>query len=227
MEFRKQKINLNVFHFRLIFNLIECSESFKAVENWMPICLPKFDPNGYLHTHISYLAEDCQACLLLLSVEHSQEVFYTLSAAKKKITEKLRRSNCLEAINESMKNKGINLKSIGFPEIRHFLYKNKSHAQLLCSEMTIPYNTPAEFERLRSLYYDLHNRIHNTGRSLKLIYEMKEKEIMMAWVTSVNELYIAFEPTIDKVTAIALVNKLLKWIKKEEDTFFIMNAPTF
>lgn len=72
---------------RLIFNLIECSESFKAVENWMPICLPKFDPNGYLHTHISYLAEDCQACLLLLSVEHSQEVFYTLSAAKKKITE--------------------------------------------------------------------------------------------------------------------------------------------
>lgn len=53
----------------------------------MPICLPKFDPNGYLHTHISYLAEDCQACLLLLSVEHSQEVFYTLSAAKKKITE--------------------------------------------------------------------------------------------------------------------------------------------
>lgn len=139
----------------------------------------------------------------------------------------MRRSNCLEAINESMKNKGINLKNIGFPEIRHFLYKNKSHAQLLCSEMTVPYNTPTEFERLRSIYYDLHNRIHNTGRSLKLIYEMKEKEIMMAWVTSVNELYIAFEPTIDKVTAIALVNKLLKWIKKEEDTFFIMNAPTF
>lgn len=29
---------------RLIFNVIECSESFKTAENWLPICLPKFDP---------------------------------------------------------------------------------------------------------------------------------------------------------------------------------------
>lgn len=64
---------------------MDCSESFKAAESWTPICLPKFDPDGFLHAHVSYLADDCQACLLLLSVE--KDVFFTLSDAKQKITE--------------------------------------------------------------------------------------------------------------------------------------------
>lgn len=70
---------------RLIFNLVDCSESFKSAESWTPICLPKFDSDGFLHAHVSYLADDCQACLLLLSVE--KDVFFTLSEAKQKITE--------------------------------------------------------------------------------------------------------------------------------------------
>lgn len=52
----------------------------------------------------------------------------------------------MEAINEGMKNRGINLKTVGVTEIRHFLYKNKKNTQLLCSEITTPYNTLGEFE---------------------------------------------------------------------------------
>lgn len=65
--------------------MVDCSESFKAAESWTPICLPKFDSDGFLHAHISYLADDCQACLLLLSVE--KDSFFVLSEAKQKITE--------------------------------------------------------------------------------------------------------------------------------------------
>lgn len=73
------------FMFRLMFNLVECTESFKTAESWTPICLPKFDSKGYMYAHISYLSDDCQACLLLLSVQN--DAFYTLSDAKKKITD--------------------------------------------------------------------------------------------------------------------------------------------
>lgn len=162
--------------------MIDCSESFKTAESWSPICLPKFDSNGFLHAYVSYLSDDCQACLVLLSVD--RDVFYTLSEAKTKITEKLRRSQCLKAINDAM-HKGINLRTIGIPEIRHFLYKSKSNAQLLCSEVTMPYDTTEGFERLESLYYDIHNRIHSNNRPLKLILEMREEEIMLAWVSRV------------------------------------------
>lgn len=173
--------------------------------------------------------------------------------------QKLRRSNVLKAINDAINSKGINLRTIGMAEIRHFLYKSKSNAQLLCSEITVPYNTAEEFYRLESLYYDVHHRIHNSSRPLKLIYELHEKEIILAWVsqlyclridhcralsmskspnekqksifasqvTTGYELYVTFEPTVDKNLVITLVNKLLSWIKKEEELLFILNAPTF
>lgn len=140
--------------------------------------------------------------------------------------QKLRRSNCFKAINDGM-HKTINLRTIGITEIRHFLYKSKSNAQLICSELTIPYNSVDEYRRLVSLYYDIHHRIHNTSRPLKLIYELKEKEAMLAWVTTGHELYVTFEPTVDKNAMITLVNKLMDWTKKEENALFILNAPVF
>lgn len=180
---RMKKYVIHPADLRIIFNLIDSTENFKYSESWTPICLPKFDPNGFMHAHVSYLADDCEACLLLMSVERDHSVFSELSEAKRKITDKLRRSNCLEAINESINNKGINLKAIGLPEIRHFLYRCKSSAQLVCSEITAPYNTPETFERLENTYFELHHRIHNSGRPLKLIYEAREREILLVWVS--------------------------------------------
>ncbi|GAB0086554.1 Vacuolar fusion protein MON1 homolog [Sergentomyia squamirostris] len=84
-----------------------------------------------------------------------------------------------------------------------------------------------EFQRLEQLYCSIHSRVHNPSRPLKLLYEMTEREIMLAWVTSGYELYVTFEPLVDRNAVISLVNKLLKWIKKEEASLFIMNAPVF
>jgi hypothetical protein len=46
-------------------------------------------------------------------------------------------------------------------------------------------------------------------------------------ITPGFELYVAFEPLVTKQSAINAVDKLLGWIKKEEDRLFILNAPTF
>lgn len=246
-----KKYFLHPSDLRLIFNLVECSESFKTAESWTPICLPKFDANGYLYAHVSYLADDCQACLLLLSVE--ADVFFTLSEAKRKITEvcaairlvrscnrfhphafpfrirhpqKLRRTQCIKGINDAIE-RTVNLRSIGIPEMRHFLYKSRSTEQLLCSEITAPYRSADQFARLERLYYSIHDRIHSHSRPVKLIYEAGEREVQLGWVTSGYELYATFEPLVNKTTVIALVNRLLFWIKKEEDSLFILNTPTF
>uniref|UniRef100_A0A0A1WVC6 Vacuolar fusion protein MON1 homolog n=1 Tax=Zeugodacus cucurbitae TaxID=28588 RepID=A0A0A1WVC6_ZEUCU len=225
---RMKKYSIHPADLRLIFNLIECSESFKSSENWTPICLPKFDMNGYLYAHVSYLSDDCQACLLLLSVDPN--VFFTLSDAKRRITDKLRSSKCLDAINKEIEkptNGGLNLNLIGIPELRHFLYKPKTAAQLLCSELVPPYTTLNEFERLEGIYCDLLHRIHNNSRPLKLIYEVREREVVLAWVTAAYELYAVFEPLVDKCAVIKNVDKLIKWIEREYDVFFIRNHPTF
>lgn len=85
-----------------------------------------------------------------------------------------------------------------------------------------------QFERLETLYYDLHNRIHRNSRPLKLIFELREHEIQLAWVTTNYELYATFDPLVEKKSIIiAQVNKLLKWIKKEEEKLFMTGTHIF
>lgn len=85
-----------------------------------------------------------------------------------------------------------------------------------------------QFERLETLYYDLHNRIHRISRPLKLIFALGEYEIQLAWVTTNYELFVTFEPLVDKKAfLIAQVNKLLKWIKKEEGKLFLTGTHIF
>lgn len=46
-------------------------------------------------------------------------------------------------------------------------------------------------------------------------------------MTNGFELYVTFDPLMEKDHAIKAVDRLLRWIKKEEERIFIMNAPTF
>ena len=61
--------------------------------------------------------------------------------------EKLRRTNCLEAINESMNKTSITTAEIGLPEIRHILYKCRTTAQFWSPGFQPPYSTDEEIER--------------------------------------------------------------------------------
>lgn len=57
---------------------------------------------------------------------------------------------------------------------------------------------------------------------------MREHEIQLAWVTAHYELYATFDPLIEKKSiVISQVNKLLKWIKKEESNCFMTGMHIF
>lgn len=220
---RMKKYCLHPADLHLIFNLVQASESLKTAESWTPLCLPRFDASGFLYGHVSYLAEDCQACLLLLTVE--RDVFFTLSEAKQRIVEKLRRNNCLEAINESLNVKEETCIVAGFPELRHYLYKCKSTAQFYQPSLSPPYTK--YHEKLSNLYKRAHQLLHCSTRPLKLLFEKNSDEAILAWDTRGFELYVVFEPLIDTNSAIGSVGRLLNWIKKREEKLFHLNAPTF
>lgn len=220
---RMKKYCIHPADLHLIFNLVQASESFKTAESWTPLCLPRFDGSGFLYGHVSYLAEDCQACLLLLTVE--RDVFFTLSDAKHLIVEKLRRGNAMEAINESLNLKSETCAALGFPELRHYLYKCKSTAQFHQPGIAPPYNRNQE--HLLNLYKRAQQRLHNTSRPSKLLFEKTSDEAILAWNTSGFELYAVLEPMADTTMIIGTVGKLLNWIKKQEDRLFHLNAPTF
>jgi len=76
---------ITVTDIHLILNLVSASMSFKSAESWTPICLPKFNDTGFLHTHVSYLPRDSPACLLLFSTD--KEKFFELQECQKKIVD--------------------------------------------------------------------------------------------------------------------------------------------
>ncbi|KAE8738703.1 hypothetical protein FOCC_FOCC015799 [Frankliniella occidentalis] len=222
---RMKKFFLHPADLHLILNLVNSSESFKAAESWTPICLPKFNSRGFLHAHVSYLAEDCQACLLLLTVD--PDLFFPLSEAKQKIVEKLRRASLLQSINAALAHPGTPVSQLGVPEARHFLYKCKATAQFWGPVPAPPYQSSEGAKRLLDQYRVLHHRLHAPSQPLKLLYLQDHAETMLGWITTGFELYVAFEPLVTKANAISAVNKILRWIKKDENGLFITNAPTF
>jgi len=46
-------------------------------------------------------------------------------------------------------------------------------------------------------------------------------------VTSRFELYAVFGPLVSKSAVVLMSNKLLKWIRKHEDSLLILNSPSF
>ncbi|CAM9104785.1 unnamed protein product, partial [Bubo scandiacus] len=122
----------------------------------------------------------------------------------------------------------------GAPELRHFLYKPlegpeemQQLPQFTSPELEDPYTSEEEQHRLFDLYHYLHSRVHSPHRPLRLLYHVAEKETLLAWVTSKFELYGCFSPLVSKAGAIAVLTKLLRWLKKEEEWLFIRYPPPY
>lgn len=223
---RMKKYHISPSDLHLVFNMVNASESFKTAESWTPICLPNFDSSGFLHCHVSYLTEDCNACLLLFTVD--RDLFFELSDAKKKITEKLKRNNLLTTINDAVRKIDGITASLYMAPVRHFIYKDcRSGGVISPSIAAAPYENAAGWTALMKHYQILYDELHSPIGQLKLIYRQFSVDTIIAWVNEKFEIYVILEPLISKTNAIDAVNKLWQLIQKEEDRFFISNIPIF
>lgn len=222
---RKKDQVLHHMDLHLVFNLVGSSSSFREGEGWTPICLPKFNTAGFFHAHISYLEPASELCLILVSTD--REDFFNMSECKQRFLERLSKRNAYQALKDALKTPSYSVAQVGIPELRHFLYKSKSSGLYTSPEFPDVYESNEEQERLMGLYQDLHSRLHHPTRPLRSFYRCSETENLLAWVTSGFELYLCFSPLATKASAISAVNKLLKWIRREEDRLFILSPLTY
>uniref|UniRef100_L7LZQ9 Vacuolar fusion protein MON1 homolog n=1 Tax=Rhipicephalus pulchellus TaxID=72859 RepID=L7LZQ9_RHIPC len=180
-----RKYQLHHVDLHLLLNLVHASESFKTAEAWTPVCLPKFDPSGFLHAHVSYLAEGSPACLLLLTVD--RDLFFPLQECRRKIAESLQRKGSLEALREATVSGGYSVREAGVPELYHFLYKSKSGAQLSSPRLEPPYSQ--EPQQLLALYRLLHHRMYQPACPLKILFCSTGRETLMGWVRTLAHVF--------------------------------------
>ncbi|MED6236429.1 hypothetical protein ATANTOWER_009086 [Ataeniobius toweri] len=222
---RKKDQFLHHIDLHLVFNLVGSSSSFREGEGWTPICLPKFNTAGFFHAHISYLEPASELCLILVSTD--REDFFNMSDCKQRFMERLSKRSAYQAMKDALKCPIYSVAQVGIPELRHFLYKSKSSGLYTSPEFPEVYQSDEEQERLMGLYQDLHSCLHHQTRPLRSFYRCSEMENLLAWVTSGFEVYLCFSPLATKALAVSAVNKLLKWIRKEEDRLFILSPLTY
>ncbi|XP_021406164.2 vacuolar fusion protein MON1 homolog B [Lonchura striata] len=221
----------------LLLNLLGGRAGAGAGEVWTPVCLPRFNPDGYFYAYAARLGEEEEeeegVTLILLSTE--REGFYAAAACRRQLEDTLRAQGWLAELAAAVRGgAGYGPSRPGAPELRHFLYKPlegpeemQQLPQFTSPELEEPYTSEEEQHRLFDLYHYLHSRVHSPHRPLRLLYHVAEKETLLAWVTSKFELYSCFSPLVTKAGAIAVLTKLLRWLKKEEDWLFIRYPAPF
>ena len=85
----------------LVVNTVTSSAAFREDESWLPLCLPRFNPKGFLYAHVSFVAPE--VCLVLLTAQ--ADGFPQLSACRQQLAAKLQqegelRSALLRAVGE-------------------------------------------------------------------------------------------------------------------------------
>ncbi len=217
-----------------------------ASASWIPICLPKFNPSGFLNVYIAFLQRedpphsegstissrsllDAADSTALLCVSGGAD-FETIRGWCESATQKLIADGSLKSLLDAAEQADYTVSELGIPGLRHFVYKARAQVQVTFPTFEDPYDNLTDRKRLVTLYQTLHDAIHaKSGQSetLKLQYIRTEKECVMGWITQPFEMYIALSPRLPKSAVIGAANAVSRWIKKEESRLFLKDAPVF
>ncbi|RKP39137.1 MON1-like protein A-like protein [Dimargaris cristalligena] len=218
---RAKNVALYSSDLHILFSTVTSFSSFKMGENWIPICLPKFNQNGFLHVYICYLTPNL--CLLLLSSDKSR--FSEMSDIKSNIVEKLTKNGDLEKVEEILNEPTYSPAEISIPGLRHFFYRSNKMVQHTSSLFGEPYVKLHEQQSLLEKYHGLWAQLHDRQQASRIVHRVSESESMLGWCTSTFELYATFGPLIRKNTLVNSSNLLIKWVKRNEEALFATHPP--
>ena len=195
------KARLNPLDTQLIYSLVLASESqLSTVESfWLPICLPRFDANNFLHAHISYLSD--KYCLALLT--SNREDFHKCQLVKDSIIDRLAKVNLTSSRSH--------LSDLGLPQLQYLWYQSQRQSVLWGQ---------ASFSAFSAINYYITDRMIKS--SLKTFWLRSESDgLLLGWHSPTFQLYAQFDVTITQMQALTAIQAIIKWIKKEEEKFII------
>jgi vacuolar fusion protein MON1 len=239
---RPKKHSLHPSDLQLIFNMLFEAEGIKAGggESWIPLCLPGFNPNGYLYMFVSFLnlanhihqagdeeeipKEDAVAIILISA---NKESFESIRSMKNYLVHELHRTRSLRIIQDAIQlGRPLPTDIIPGTALRHFLYKSKANVQF-CMPSFAQHETPRLRRRLLSVYHELHASVHTKHASVKVHHSVGSSHTALAWVTPMFELYCVSGPTTGRNALAQSANKIVQWVQGQEERVFIIGGAVF
>ncbi|KZT43772.1 DUF254-domain-containing protein [Sistotremastrum suecicum HHB10207 ss-3] len=224
---RKHSIHPADLHILLNTLAVPSLSSSVATASWIPICLPKYNPQAFLHAYISYLNPEIELTLISICGGREMEAVREWSD---QAVQRLKDEGTLLSLEHAARRCEYGVGELSIPGLRHFVYKSRQHIQITSPVFESPYDEMNGRQRLIRSYQILFDSIHaKSGQSstLKLQSIQTEHENLLAWITQPFELYVALSPNMSKSAMVGAANAVARWVRKEEVKLFLRDAPVF
>ncbi|KAI9868718.1 MAG: Vacuolar fusion protein mon1 [Trichoglossum hirsutum] len=242
---RPKRHSLHPSDLQLIFNMLFEAEGVKAGggENWIPLCLPGFNKKGYLYMYVSFLSRQAKSedssgqlasgkgkedevAIVLISAD--KESFYELQKMRDDVIQQLEKNGSMDTIKSAIqKGRYTTSEIVPGTVLRHFLYKSRANVQFTMPSYEPHFSSPLERRKLISLYHMLHSSVHAKSAHLKVQHCIRRDSISLAWVTPLFELYCVAGPNANRNTLAQGANKVIQWVRREEERVFIIGGAVF
>ncbi|EKD19224.1 Vacuolar fusion protein mon-1 [Drepanopeziza brunnea f. sp. 'multigermtubi' MB_m1] len=247
---RPKRHSLHPSDLQLIFNMLFEAGSVKAGggENWIPVCLPGFNNRGYLYMYVSFLSaldekgtaseerpsitstssssREDEIAVLLISAD--KESFFELKQMRDDVVAQLYSNGSMEIIRTAVsQGRPSTTDIVPGTSLRHFLYKSRANVQFTMPSFSPHFDTLLARRKLMTLYHNLHASTHAKHSHLKILHCMNRDSISLAWTTPTFELYCVAGPHASRAGLAQGANKVIQWVKREEERVFIIGGAVF
>jgi len=241
---RPKKHSLHPGDLHLIFNMLFEARSVRPGEgeNWIPLCLPGFNNQGYLYMYVSFFptsdgvlsgseqppahGKDDELAIVLISA--NRESFYELRKMRDDLVEQLDKDGSMNIIKSALR-KGHGSCSDVLPGtvIRHFLYKSRGNVQFTMPSFEPHFHGLVAKRKLMSLYDSLHESIHSRTAHLRVLHCVSKEAAALAWETPLFELYCVASKQETRAALAKGANRIVQWVRREEERIFIIGGAVF
>ncbi|KAJ6446213.1 SAND protein [Purpureocillium lavendulum] len=242
---RPRRHSLHPSDLQLIFNMLFESDGIKGAggENWIPICLPAFNNQGYLYMYVSFFegvsgeqasapaaseGRPAEEEIAMILISPDRESFYNLKQMRDDVAQQLAKNGSLALIRRAAQAGRPQVPQVApGSQISHFLYKSRANVQFCMSSLQPGFAHMVERRRLMTLYHELHASVHAKHAHLKVLHCSSEEATSLAWITPVFEFYCVGGPNMSRTSMTQGANKIIQWAKKEEQRLFIIGGGVF
>ncbi|KAF4505159.1 hypothetical protein G6O67_007136 [Ophiocordyceps sinensis] len=242
---RPRRHSLHPSDLQLIFNMLFESDGVKGGggENWIPICLPAFNNQGYLYMYVSFFegvsgeqasapaasqSQSAETEIAMVLISADRESFYGLQQMRDDVAQQLAKNGSLASIRRAAQAGRPSVAQVApGSQISHFLYKSRANVQFCMASLQPWFAGVVKRRRLMTLYHELHASAHAKHAHLKVLHCASEEATSLAWVTPAFEFYCVGGPNLSRESMSQGANKIVQWAKKEEQRLFIIGGGVF
>lgn len=235
---------LDVADIHIIYALLNGTRSqLEAVDFlWMPVCLPRFNEDAFMHTYMSFTNQK-NFCLVIFSVD--REEFSNCREAKTMIEQKIekllleptQRSKMfyqlsplvhpvLLELQEKLTNCSLSENDLAEVQQQALIYNNKLelyHSRQLqfvwyqTNKQVLWWQRSSKCSISPIIYYVNRKMFESSLKTLWL--KLTDNSSFLGWHAPTFQLYTQFDRTITTNEATEVIQRITNWIKKEEDNF--------